>query len=231
MKQLIVAGILAFGLGHSAYAALGYELELTDGTNSALINSAGTLVLTGSASGTATANLALGVFTFNGTVGNYVVNVSTGEGSPLEPIGALDLNSVNTSGASAGPLKIEWSENGITATFPAWDMAWGGTLASGVGASVSNTAFQDNSNAFFGTMHPIGTIGPFGPGAFSGATTGSVAGVTAPYSLSEVINLSGVGATNYSGDSSLTPVPEPSAVALLGAALLLCSSRLRRRRA
>jgi hypothetical protein len=49
------------------------------------------LVLTGTASGTAVANLATGLFTFIRPAGNYSVNVSTGEGSPLLPIGSLDF--------------------------------------------------------------------------------------------------------------------------------------------
>jgi hypothetical protein len=86
-----------------------------------------------------------------------------------------------------GPLKNECSDSGITTTFSSWEMAWGGSLASGVVGNFSNTAFQDNANTFFGTQRTFGTIGPFGPSLFSGATTGSVAEVTAPYSLSEVI--------------------------------------------
>jgi hypothetical protein len=229
MKRFLVAGLLSCGLAHLAFGAIGYELELTDGTNTALINSSGTLVLTGSASGTASANLALGVFSFNGSVGNYAVNVSTGEGSPLLPTGSLDLNSVDTSGASSGPLKIWWSENGITTTFGGWLMQWGGTLSSGGGGNVSDTAYESNTNGFFATTNTIGSIGPQGPGVIGGTVSGAVPGVTAPYSLSELITLNGVGSTNYSGDASLTPVPEPASVVLFGGVVLAIATSVRRK--
>jgi PEP-CTERM motif len=231
MKRFLVAGLLSCGLAHLAFGAVDWELELTDGTNTALINSAGTLVLTGSASGTATANLSLGVFSFNGSVGNYAVNVSTGEGSPLLPVGALDLNTVDTSGPTSGPLKIWWSENGITTVFNGWTMTWGGTLSTGTGGNVSDTAYEDSTNAFFGTGHTIGVIGPQGPGVVGGTLAAAVPGVTAPYSLSELITLNGVGpTTSYSGDASLTPgVPEPASVFLFGGVVLAVGTTLRRK--
>jgi len=231
MRRLLVAGILTIGLAHLAFGAVAQELELTDGTNTALINSAGTLVLTGSASGTATANLALGVFTFNGSVGNYTVNVSTGEGSPLLPMGSLDLNSVDTApGPASGPLKVWWSENGITATNTIWNMTWGGTLSSGAGGNVAYTAYEDNTNAFFGTQNTINTIGPQGPGIVGGTASGSVGLTLVPHSLSQLITLNGVGATNYSGNASLNPVvPEPASVFLFGGVVLAVATALRRK--
>jgi hypothetical protein len=228
VKRLLMAGLLVFVSGHFAFGSVGLELELTDGTNTALINSAGTLVLTGSASGTASANLALGVFSFNGSVGNYLVNVSTGEGSPLLPMGNLDLNSVDTSGSSSGPLKIWWSENGLTTAYSGWLMQWGGTLSSGAGANVSDTAYEDNTNAFFGTQNTIGSIGPQGPGVVGG-TAGSGVAVSTPYSLSELITLNGVGTTNYSGDASMSPVPEPASAVLFGGVVLAIATALRRK--
>jgi hypothetical protein len=230
MKRFFVAGLLSCGLAHLAFGAVAQELELTDGTNTALINSAGTLVITGSVSGTASANLALGVFSFNGSVGNYTVNVTTGEGSPLLPTGNLDLNSVDTAPGASGPLQIWWSENGITTTFTGWGMSWGGTLSSGTGSNVSDTAYESNTNAFFATTNTIGVIGPQGPGVVGGTLSAAVPGVTAPYSLSELVTINGVGSTNYSGDASLTPgVPEPASVFLFGGVVLAIGTTLRRR--
>jgi hypothetical protein len=235
VKQLLVAGFLMVASAHLAFGALGLELELTDGTNTALINSSGTLALTGSAS--ATTIMSGGVYTLDATVGNYSVNVSTGEGSPLLPPGTLDLNSVDTAIEGSGTLKIWWSENGITSVFGGWSMQWGGTLSTGAGGNVSATAYEDNTNAFFGTQSTIGTIGPQGPGVVGGAAGSSVATVTAPYSLSELITLNGVGPTTYSGDASLTPssdaplatIPEPASVILFGGAILTVATALRRK--
>ena len=228
MRRFLVAGILTCGLGHLAFGAIGLELELTDGTNTALIDSGGVLHLTGAAAGSAT--VGSGVYTFNGSVGNYNVNVSTGEGSPLLPMGNLDLNSVDTAtGGASGPLKIWWSENGLTTTFGGWLMQWGGTLSTGAGGNVSDTGYESNSNAFFATTNTIGTIGPQGSGVVGGTVGGPVAGVTSPYSLSELISLNGVGNTNYSGDASLAPVPEPASVVLFGGVVLAIATTLRRK--
>jgi hypothetical protein len=231
MRRLLLAGLLLFGTGHFAFGAVDWELEISDGAgDSALINSSGTLVLTGSASGTASANMSLGVYSYNGSVGNYVVNVTTGEGSPLLPLGSLDLNSVDTSGPTSGPLTLQWSENGIVTTTSSFAMTFGGTLSSGSGSSVSNSDYQSNANTFFTQTDKIGTIGPFGPGPFSGAASGGVSGLTTPYSLTEVVTLDGVGSTNYSGDAMLAATPEPASVLLLGGVISATVIALRRRR-
>jgi PEP-CTERM motif len=241
VKRFLVAGLLSCGLAHFAFGATGLELELTDGTNTALINSSGTLVLTGSASGAATlSGPGNSVYSFTGSVGNYTVNVSTGESSPLLPIGSLDLNTVDTaSGATSGPLNIEWSENGITSVFSAWAMTWGGTLdnpitagSCGATCNVAYTAYESNTNGFFAMTNAIGMIGPQTSGVVMGMVAGAVPGVTAPYSLTEVITLNGVGATNYSGNASLTAVgsvPEPATVFLFGGAVLAVATILRRK--
>ena len=227
MKQLLTAGLLVLASGHLAFGSIGLELELTDGTNTALINSSGTLVLTGSASGSAI--VGSGVYTFNGSVGNYNVNVSTGEGSPLLAMGFLDLNTVDTSSGVGGPLKIWWSENGITTTFGGWSVLLGGTLSTGAGGNVAYATYESNLNAFFDTQHTIAATAPQGPGVVAAALSGSVAGVTAPYSLSQLITLNGVGPTNFSGDASLTPTPEPASVVLFGGVVLAIATTLRRK--
>jgi hypothetical protein len=230
MRLLLVGGLLLFGTGHLVFGAVDWELEVTDGTDTAIINSSGTLSTTGSASGLALSPSA-GVYTFLGTVGDYSVNVTTGEGSPVLSLGNLDLNSIDTApGSSSGPLTIEWSENGITTVADSWTMAFGGTFDSGSGSTISNTAYESNSNTFFATTNTIGTIVPtFSGTSFSGNGSGSVSGVTAPYSLTEVVTLDGVGTTNYSGDASLASTPEPASVVLLISVVLGSVIALRRK--
>jgi hypothetical protein len=229
MRGLLLAGLLIFGTGHFAFGAVDWELELTDGTNTALINSSGTLVLTGSASGTAT--VAAGDYSYNGSVGAYSVNVTTGIGSPVLPLlGALDLNSIEVSGSPTGPLTIEWSENGVTAPLTSWDMSFGGTLSLGRLNSLTNTDYESNTNSFFAQTNTIGTITPTWTGtSYSGIATGS-APASGTYSLTEVITLNSSGLTLFSGDASLTPTPEPASVVLLGSVISATVIALRRRR-
>ena len=228
MRRLLLAGLLVFGTGHFAFGAGNWELELTDGTNTALINSSGTLVLTGSASGSASA--LPGVYSYIGSVGAYTVNVTTGIGSPVLPPGALDLNSIEVSGSPTGPLTIEWSENGVTAPITTWDMAFGGTLSLGTLNSLTNTDYESNTNSFFAQTNTIGTITPTWTGtSFSGIATGT-APASGTYSLTDVITLNSSGLTAFSGDASLTPTPEPASVVLLGSVISATVIALRRRR-
>jgi hypothetical protein len=235
MKQILLTGLLVFGTGNLVFGAVDWELEIINGTNSATITSTGTLVTTGSVSGigcvgsaSATASSA-GVYVFQGCVGDYSVNVTTGEGSPTLTLGSLDLDSIDTASGASGPLTIEWSENGITTPEGAWTMAFGGTFSSGAGSTISNSAYESNTNGFFAKTNTIGTIVPTFTGiSFSGTTSGSVSGVTAPYSLTEVVTLDGVGPTQYSGDANLATAPEPASVVLLGS-VVLAAIALRRK--
>jgi len=165
LTRLLFAGLLLVGCAHIA-SATAIELLLTDEVgNSALINSAGTLILTGAASGTATVNLATNNYTFDGSVGAYTVLI-TGEGSPGLTPGSLYLFApLVSSSSTTGLLRIAVSEDGISTSFPGWNMGFSAAFTSNpetIG-SVTNIAFADNSNAFFGMGNPIGAIGPFGP--------------------------------------------------------------------
>ncbi len=229
---LFLTLISIFGLSQLAHATVDQELALTDGTNSVAINSSGTVfVLSGTAT-TVFSSGSGGTITWDGSLGNYHVNVSTGQGSPTLPPMTLDLNSADTaSGLTSGGLAILFSENGNTATPPGWSLIFGGTLTSGSGSSVSLRAYGSTTDAFFGNTSSIASLGPFGPGAFSGTAGGSGAGLTtSPYSLTEEIDLSGVGKnTRYSGDASLNPLPEPASLTMVGTGLIGLAGFLRRK--
>lgn len=163
---------------------------------------------------------ASGAVTFSGAVGNFTINVTTGITYPAlgtPAFAEIDLNSVDVTSSGVGTLIIKVSEVGYTGPIS------GGTFSSGfsVGGVTSGTvtfnAYLDDSNTLFGTASSLGTLGSFGPGAFSGSTGGS-ASATDPFSLTieATINQSGAGSTSFNA----VLVPEPASILLLGSGLL-----------
>ncbi len=160
--------------------------------------------------GAGDSNGAAGVITFIGSIGGWGINVSTGItypalGSPALP--QLDLNSVNVSSSGAGTLTISFSEKGFTGTFPL-DFNVGGTTV----GSVTAKSYADTSNVEFGTGTLLHSLGPYGPGAFSGSGV-SVGPPGSLYSLTAVASIthSGAGATSFNAHLF---VPEPGTIAI-----------------
>jgi hypothetical protein len=167
-----------------------------------------------------------GIITFNGAVGAFNVNITSGISKPVIGPAKIDISTFNVSG---GPGKLElW----LTDT----DFTWlpsnpgmidriGGTTV----GKVTSRGFYDPTNAEFGdtnfpTVPPLATldtvatpiIGPLGPGAFSG--TASVGGLPASssYSLTKWALIEHTIAGNTSFDNELEVIPEPSTLLLLG---------------
>lgn len=210
---LALAGMVAF-MSAPAYATV--TITLTNG--------ASTVTLADGAAGDSCG--AANCVTFNGALGNYIVNVSTGiSNNGLNPY--LDLASVNLAlGANAGLLTITTSQTGYTATAPQFNFQVGGT--SSLGGSSSFSAYGGNSNTLFDTSHQIGSTLTFPGSPYSGSITGGGNTVN-PYSLTLVATLNGVTAGAASFDAAINAVPEPASVALLGGVLLFTAGAIRRK--
>jgi hypothetical protein len=199
------------------------------------------------------ANGAPGAVTFVGAVGaNWFINVSTGITKPsaIAPT-VMDLNSVNTS-LGAGTLKIYFYENDFTILPPAFELKAGGTVNPN-GGSIDYKVFGNagdptdivecspgvkcvnsdpNPPAFAaGTVQVGGTISAVGPGAFSGVSFGTLAGVSVPpgYALAQMLTIVHAAGGTSSGNFELTSVPEPAAIVLLGGILLVTVNAIRRK--
>jgi hypothetical protein len=171
----------------------------------------------------------VGVVSFNSNIGAFLVNVTTGVTKPVFAEPHMDLNSINVqTGAGAHTLVMEFSDDNFSVPAPSFLLAFGGTLSNPAGSTITANAYLDNANALFSKAQPIGQLGPFGPGAFSGSTIGPGTADTS-YSLTQVLSLSTTGPGSFSGDLELTGVPEPTSVALFGGVLLLTGTALRRK--
>jgi len=173
------------------------------------------------------ANPAAGAVTYIGSVGTFIINVSTGLAKPATGSAAipfLDLNSVNR---GTGGLRIEFSELDYTGVVPGWLTDVGGTL--GDLATGSFQTWLDASNGLFGQGTQVGSLGPFGSGAFSGTDYYVGAPLSTPYALTLLADLSHLQLTTSSFDLHLQPLPEPATMLLTGLGLLGLGAYLRRR--
>jgi hypothetical protein len=184
-----------------------------------LANAVATLRLT---SGSTTVTLADGapgdgVVVFNGFVGGWSLNITTGLtypafGSPDKPY--MGLESINVLSSDGNPLTIEFSQEGFTG-FGGMEATIGGTSTLPVTYSTYyGTALFDESNLL--------TSMSFMPGAFSGTVNGVVPELPGSYSLTEKVVLNGSRSPQVASiDALLRSVPEGgSTVLMLGASLL-----------
>lgn len=209
-QNFVVLGLAVVAMaliGTPASATPLLTLTLNDGSN----------IVSVVDGGAGDSNLAEGAVTWIGSIGNWIVNVSTGLGEPL--IGStsmpkLDLNSVNVSN-QAGTLTLLLTQGGFTSpSAPGFIFNIGGTTQGNVSAyACVGLNLGDCSDV---------QLGPFTVGAFSGTTSFPFIDPGEEYSAGiKVVITHGAGAgISSSFDAELQSVPEPGTYALIGAGLL-----------
>jgi hypothetical protein len=208
----VLAGIGILGSPPSAQGA--FKLMLVQGANVVTVEDdmAGDLDPTD------------GLILFSGSVGTFVVNVEVGQSKPIlggANIAQIDLNSANTSSAAGGLLTVSLTDTDYVVAGPtaSTETLFGGTLipvgaANLTGSTVLFQSFASNTNGEFALTTPLGSLGPFGPGAFSGSVNSSFS-PAALFSLTTVLTLNLTGAGLYTGDGGVTVVsPEPASLAM-----------------
>lgn len=168
-----------------------------------------------------------GVITYSGSVGAFMVNVTTGISKPVIGPAQLDLNSINVSGA-AGTLLVAISDTGFTGSYNNLGASYGGTTQ----GAVDLNFLQDSGNQEFGGSAFAGGnfISSAGNYAFSDDLVGTVTS-GAPFSLSintRITHDSAFEVTSF--DAQITPVPLPATALLLGSALAGLATLRRARR-
>jgi len=198
----------------SAQAFATPTLRLTQGANVVTI----TDQLAGDANG------APDQVTWIGVIGSYTVNITTGLDDPAGAV-IMDLNSVNATD-TGGQLTIEFSEIGYNSLPTSFVVDFGGTISAG--GTVVGTGSIDQGNALFGGPEASCSTPSLGPGGFAGTCSFSLLGGTAPYSLTSKMVINFAGAGTYSGDLSITQVPEPASLLLFGSGVLAGIRRIRK---
>ena len=206
LSKIIVAGLAMLSCGFLVQSVNAIPtLTLSDGINPPIV------VTDGSAMDS---NTLAGAVTFNGPLGNFILNVSTGLTKPLTGSASapsIDLNSVDFA-TGAGTLTITFSETGFTAFPGILTGDVGGTV--GAGGSLTNIVMQNGLD--------LVTNGPFGPGAFSGS--GSAALIDgAPYSLTQtaILTFGARGSTSFDAMANVPSVPDGGmTLTMLGIGLL-----------
>ena len=210
-QNTVLAATLAAGLCLAAPAAHATLITIAlqeAGVNGGLI----TVVATDGGSGSVT--YAPSVSTY----GTFSTNNISASGAPILDQGSLSSNTLNVSSSAAGTLKIWITETGYTSPTGSGQFLSGLTsnLLRGGVTSVEMITYIDPANGLYGGTILSDVV--FTSISSSSFTTNSPA-LPGPYSLTHEYIITATGGGSSQDTMSLSYVPEPASILLMGLGL------------